>query len=347
MSRSLFTSICSVCVFCLFLPIALADSAKSLQIYFIDVEGGQSTLIVDPAKESLLVDTGWPGFDGRDADRIVAAAKDAGITHINYLVLTHYHGDHAGGVPQLASRLKIDAFVDHGPNAEDSDSTRTNYANYLKVVGDSKHIVAKPGDSLPFKGMSVQFLAAAGEAIHSPLPGAGQPNPLCASEPEAVVDPTENAQSVGMLITYKKFRMLDMGDLTKRKERNLVCPNNLIGTVDLYLTTHHGLDLSNSKAFVDAIHPRVAIMNNGAHKGGIPSAWQIVHDSPGLQDLWQLHYAVDGGKDHNVSDDLIANLGDIKVGGLDEGHYIKVTAEPNATFTVSNSRDKVQKTYKK
>lgn len=342
MQRSLFASICTVCLFFLFLPIALADAAKALQIYFIDVEGGQSTLIVDPANESLLVDAGWPGFNGRDADRIMAAAKAAGITHIDYLVITHYHGDHVGGVPQLASRIKIGTVVDHGPDQENSDATRTGYANYRKALGESKHLVAKPGDRLPFKGMHVEFVAAAGDAITSPLPGAGKPNPLCAAEPEAPVDPTENAQSVGMSITYQHFRFIDLGDLTKKKERNLVCPNNLIGTVDLYLTTHHGLDLSNSKVIVDALHPRVAIMNNGAHKGGIPSAWQIVHDSPGLEDLWQLHYSVIGGKDHNVSDDLIANLGE-----SDPGNYIKVLAEADGTFTVMNTRNNYSKKYKK
>jgi competence protein ComEC len=342
MPRSLNGSVCAVCLCFLFLPITLADTAKALQIYFIDVEGGQSTLIVDPANESLLVDTGWPGFNGRDADRITAAAKAAGITHIDYLVITHYHADHVGGVPQLASLIKIGTVVDHGPDQENSDATRTGYSNYRNALGQSKHLVAKPGDRLPFKGMSVQFVAAAGEAITSPLPGAGKPNPFCASEPEAPVDPTENAQSVGMLIIYQHFRFIDLGDLTKKKERNLVCPDNLIGTVDLYLTTHHGLDLSNSKAMVDALHPRVAIMNNGAHKGGIPSAWQIIHDSPGLEDLWQLHYAVAGGKDHNVSDDLIANLGE-----NDQGNYINVSAETDGTFTVINTRNKYSKKYKK
>jgi hypothetical protein len=156
------------------------------------------------------------------------------------------------------------------------------------------------------------------------------------------VDPSENAQSVGMLITYGHFRFLDMGDLTKRKERALVCPNNLIGTVDLYLTSHHGLDESNSRAMVHALRPRVAIMNNGAHKGGIPAAWQIVHDSPGLQALWQLHYAVDGGKDHNSPDEFIANLGE-----KDEGHSISVMARSNGSFTVTNSRNGLSKTYAK
>ena len=319
-----------------------ADDAKALKIYFIDVEGGQSTLVVDPAGESLLVDTGWAGFNGRDADRIEAAAKSAGIHQIDVAVITHYHGDHVGGAPEIAKRIKIATFVDHGADVENSDRTRGGYNAYQQVASTGKRIIAKPGDQLPLKGMRVQVVAAAGEAIKSPVSGAGAANPLCASEPEAPVDSSENAQSVGMLITYGSFRFLDLGDLTKRKEKALVCPNNLLGTVDLYLTSHHGLDESNSKSMVHALHPRVAIMNNGAHKGGIPAAWQIVHDSPGLQALWQVHYAVDGGKDHNVADEFIANLGE-----KDEGNFITVAAQANGTFTVTNSRNNLSKTYAK
>jgi competence protein ComEC len=326
----------------LFISAASADNSQSLQIYFIDVEGGQSTLIVDSANESLLVDTGWAGFNGRDANRIEAAAKVAGLHQIDVAVITHYHGDHVGGVPEIARRIKIDTFVDHGPDMENSDRTRGGYAAYQKVAAEAKHIVAKPGDQLLFKGMKVQIVAAAGEAIKSPIAGKGQDNPLCGSEPEAPVDASENAQSVGMLVTYGNFHFIDLGDLTKRKERALVCPNNLLGTVDLYLTTHHGLDESNSRAIVEALHPRVAIMNNGAHKGGVPAAWQIVHDSPGLEALWQLHYAVDGGKEHNVGDNFIANLGE-----NDAGNYIAVSAQTNGTFTVTNSRNNYRKTYTK
>jgi competence protein ComEC len=200
----------------------------------------------------------------------------------------------------------------------------------------------KPGDQIRMKDMKVVVLTAAGEHITTPLPGAGQPNPLCASEPEAAVDSTENARSLGTLITFGKFRFLDLGDLTKRKERDLVCPNNLIGTVDLYLTTHHGVNQSNAKVIVDAIHPRVSIMNNGVHKGGSPDAWETIHDSPGLQDLWQLHYAMGSDKAHNVSEMFIANPEE-----KCEGKYIKVTAETNGTFTVLNSRNNFKKTYTK
>ena len=352
MRRLSFAFVWFACLCLLIVPVALA--AKTLEIYFIDVEGGQSTLIVDPQGESLLIDTGWDDFNGRDARRILAAAKAAGIDHIDDVVITHYHSDHAGGVPQLASRIKIGAFFDHGPNTEDTSETRANYAAYEKVAARSKRVVVKPGDQIPFQGMSVQVLTAAGDEITAPLPGAGQPNPLCASEPELPADPSENARSVGVLITYGKFRFIDLGDLTNRKELGLVCPNNLIGTVDLYLVTHHGTahpgsgDSSNARAIVDALHPRAAVMNNGAIKGGHPMAWQIVHDSPGLEDLWQLHYSVEGGKQHNAADIFIANVGvNYDNAPDDAGNYIKVSALPDATFTVTNSRNNYSKTYTK
>jgi competence protein ComEC len=330
----------------LFALLVLASGAlaktKPLQIYSIDVEGGQSTLIVSPSGQSLLIDTGWPGFDGRDANRIVAATKLAGVKQIDYLLITHYHRDHVGGVTALADRIKIGTFVDHGPNQEDSDVTREDYAAYEKLLPKAKHLTLRPGDGLPMKGITVRALTSAGEHITEPLPGAGLANPYCDAEPKPPADATENPRSLGTLITYGNFKFLDLGDLTKDKELELACPNNLIGTVDLFLVTHHGFNQSNSKALDWALHPRVAIMNNGAHKGGSPDAWQIVHDSPGLQDLWQLHFAVDGGKDHNVAEAMIANI----EGGSD-GNYIKVTAQPDGTFTVMNSRNGEKKTYRK
>lgn len=324
------------------LPLVWAKATKALQIYFIDVEGGQATLIVSPLGGSILIDTGWPDENGRDANRIMAAAKAAGVARLDYVLITHFHRDHVGGVPQLADRIHIGTFVDHGTLQEDSQVTNEDFAAYQKILPRAKHIIAKPGDSLPLAGVGVRVLTAATAHITAALPGAGQPNPYCASEPEAPADPTENQQSVGVLITFGEFRFIDLGDLTKRREIELVCPNNLVGTVDLYLTTHHGWDQSNSKSIVDALHPRVAIMNNGATKGGSASVWQIVHDSPGLQDLWQLHYAEEGGPDHNVAEPLIANPH-----GPDLGKYIEVTALANGTFTVQNSRNGVSKTYTK
>jgi len=341
--RCLLRSLLLQTLACVLLPAAVqAAESESLQIFFIDVEGGQATLMVAPSGQSLLIDTGWPGFNGRDASRIVAAAKAAGVNRIDYVVITHFHRDHVGGVTQLASQIKIGTFVDHGPNMEDAAAPREDFAAYEKVAANSKRMTVKPGDQIPMKDINVQVLTAAGEHITTPLRGAGQPNPLCAAEPEAAVDSTENARSLGTLITFGKFRFLDLGDLTKRKERDLVCPNNLIGAVDLYLTTHHGLNQSNAKVIVDAVHPRVSIMNNGAHKGGSPDAWETIHNSPGLQDLWQLHYAMGSDKAHNVSEMYIANM-DEKC----EGKYIKVAAETNGTFTVLNSRNNFKKTYSK
>ena len=332
-----------LCVCFLTLPCAAARAvAKPLQIYFIDVEGGQATLVISPSGESLLIDTGWSGYEGRDADRIAATAHQAGLKQLDYVLITHYHRDHVGGVAQLADGIKIGTFIDHGPNLEDSQVTRADYATYEKVIAGHAHVVVKPGWGLPIKGIEVRVLTAAGDHITGALPGAGEANPYCAAEPAAADDNTENARSLGVLITYGHFRFLDLGDLTKKKELELACPNNLLGTVDLFLVTHHGMDLSNPKALVWALHPRVAVINNGARKGSSPAAWQIVHDSPGLEDLWQLHYAAESDRDHNVPEERIANLKENC-----EGKGIKVTAEADGTFTVTNGRTGMQKTYSK
>lgn len=333
-----------ICVCLATLPYAGAASAspKPLQIYFVDVEGGQATLVVSPSGESLLIDTGWSGYDGRDADRIVAAAHQAGITQIDYVLITHYHRDHVGGVPQLVDGIKVGTFVDHGPNLEDSQVTRTDYAAYEKAIGGHAHVVVKPGWELPIKGIEVRALTSAGEHIAKPLPGEGKANPYCNSEPAAQVDNTENARSLGVLITYGHFRFLDLGDLTKKNELELACPNNLIGNVDLFLVTHHGADLSNPKALVWALHPRVAVIDNGPRKGSSPAAWQIVHDSPDLEDLWQLHYAAESDKDHNVPEERIANVKENC-----EGKYIKVSATADGAFTVTNGRTGFEKKYSK
>jgi beta-lactamase superfamily II metal-dependent hydrolase len=319
-----------------------AAAPKSMQIYFIDVEGGQATLIVSPSGQSLLIDTGWSGYEGRDADRIVAAAHQAGLKQIDYVLITHYHRDHVGGLPQLVDGIKVGTFVDHGPNLEDSEMTRTDYAAYEKAIAGHAHVVVKPGWGLPIKGIVVKVLSAAGDLIPSPLPGAGEANSYCKGEATTPDDPTENSRSVGVIVTYGEFHFLDLGDLTKKKEMELACPNDLIGTVDLFLVSHHGADNSNSKSLVWALHPRVAILNNGARKGASPAAWQIVHDSPGLEDLWQLHYAAESDRDHNVPEDHIANPKENC-----EGKYFKVSADPDGSFTLTNSRTGSQKTYPK
>ena len=331
---------------------AWAQPGKSLNVYFIDVEGGQSTLFVTPSGQSLLVDTGWPG--ARDADRIVTAAKQAGVSQIDYLVLTHYHGDHAGGVVDLAARIPIKTFVDHGPNVEEALGTPQNYSAYLPVREKGQHILAKLGDKLPIKGANFQVVSAAAETIAKSLPGAGAANPLCADfQPkDETKDPLiggENKQSVGMVISLGKFRMVDFGDLTWNKEHDLACPNNLVGTIDLYVVSHHGQDISSLPMLVHAMHPRVAVMDNGAKKGGAIATFETLKKSPGLEDLWQLHYAVDAA-DHNSPEQFIANTGvggTLMTGVPDETipNVIKVSARADGSFTVTNTRNGFHKDY--
>lgn len=322
-------------------PLASGQAtAHTLRIYSIDVEGGQSTLLVSPSGASLLVDTGWPGNNGRDAERIQAAMRDAGITRIDHVLITHYHADHVGGVPELVKRVPVGEFLDHGPNREDDPQTQGNYDAYLKAIAGKPHRVVHPGDTISVPGLSVIVLTADGQHIDR-VPGiTPEPNPYCAAERKWPADPTENARSSGILVRYGKFKFLDLGDLTGAKEVALVCPDNPIGKVDLYLVTHHGMNLSNSHAIVDAIAPRVAIMPNGAHKAGMPEAWQTVHDSPRLMDLWQLHTAENYDAAHNSPEALIANPK-----GDGDGHFFKVVARTNGSFTVTNTRTGLTKHY--
>jgi competence protein ComEC len=319
------------------------EAKKELQVYFVDVEGGQATLFVTPDKESLLIDTGWPDHEGRDADRIVAAAKQAGLSKIDYVLITHYHDDHVGGAPQLAEKFPIGTFVDHGENRESGNSGVDKiWAAYqgLFTSGKYKRISAKPGDTLPIKGMQVRVLSADGALIEKVLPGAGGANAACAKSEQRQGDATENPRSLGTLITFGKLRILDLGDLTWDKEMQLMCPENKIGHVDVYVVSHHGWEQSGSPALVHGIAPRVAIMDNGAKKGGSPPAWDIIKTSPHLEDLWQLHFSEEGGQAHNVAPEFIAN-----VEGPDAGHYLKLTAEKYGSFAVFNSRTKETKKY--
>jgi len=317
-----------------------AHAAQALDVYFIDVEGGQATLFLTPAGKSLLVDTGWAGFNGRDADRITAVAKAAGITRIDYLLITHYHLDHVGGVPQLAERLPVGTYVDHGHSVEMDAGGAELYHAYVQVRDRASHLIVRAGDRIPVEGMDVRVVASTGQGISRPLAGAGDPNPLCASTESRKVDPSENAQSIGILIQLGQFRMIDLGDLTWNKELQLVCPRNLLGSVDVYLSTHHGLNESNSPAIVHALRPRVAIINNGSTKGGSPEALRTIRTSPGLEDIWQLHYARGASKEDNAPEPFIVN-----VDQESSVSWIKLEAQSDGQFTVTNSRNGKTRTY--
>lgn len=319
------------------------EAGKALRVYFVDVEGGQATLFVTPAGESLLIDTGWDGNNGRDADRIVAAAKSAGLTKIDYVLITHFHEDHVGGAPQLAARIPIGTFIDHGGNRETGDApTVQGWQAYQAMLATGKYtrISAKPGDVVPIEGMHVDVISSDGDLIAKPLTGAGQENAACKESETRPADKTENLRSLGVLITFGKLRILDLGDLTWDKEMELMCPVNKLGHVDVYIVSHHGWQQSSSPALVWGIAPRVAIMDNGAKKGGTPSTWDIIEKSPKLEDMWELHYSEEGGAAHNVPAEFIANPQ-----GTDAGNYLELIGRADGGFEVFDSRTQEAKKY--
>jgi competence protein ComEC len=345
-----------------------AQTPKTLTIYTIDVEGGNATLFVTPSRESLLIDTGNAGAAApRDAGRILDAAKDAGVQQIDHLIITHWHGDHFGGMEELSKKIPIREFIDHGPTAQPGGAVDELLAKtYPALYAKAKHIVAKPGDKIAMTGLDVRVVTSNGVTIKTPLPGAGKPNPYCAAFKDGQNN-AEDPMSVGIHATFGKFRTIHLGDLTKNKEFELMCPNNRIGTVDVLLGLHHGQSSSNSEVAVHALRPRVAIMNNGTRKGGEPEVMKTVHLSPGLEDLWQIHFSQLSGQEYTVPGMFIAN-------GIDEqqpalpvapipapqpgpgappapvhngpAYWIKVVAQEDGTFTVTNARNGFTKTYK-
>jgi competence protein ComEC len=322
-------------------------SAQSLRLFFIDVEGGQATLIVTPSGQSMLVDTGWPTDTLRDAERIAAAVKKAGVGTVDYLVITHYHADHVGGMEQLASRVKFRTVITHGPTTEANKTGETMMATFRAAMAASgaKEIVVKPGDTIPLKGVDVKVLASNRQLIDAPAKG-GAANALCEGVEPGRTDTSDNSASVGMIFTFGAFRFLDLGDMTQDLEFQMACPVNRIGEVDLFLTTHHGSGQSNAQVLVHALKSRVAIMNNGARKGGDLPVLQTVRSAPGLEDLWMLHYAVVAGAEGNIAEPQIANLGDVADPAVkDTGFGINVTVQPSGSFTVVNERNNATKTY--
>jgi competence protein ComEC len=344
-----------------------AQSRATLDIYSIDVEGGGATLFVSPSGQSVLVDSGNPS-NGRDADRIVAAAKDAGLTQIDYLLTTHFHGDHMGGVSELAPRFPIRHYVDHGENVQPVDGSGAKfYPGYLELASKARRTSVKVGDKVPIAGLDWLIVASDAKLLDKPLPGAGQPNPACATFPRQVETNFEDSHSVGSLVSFGKFRLAHLGDLTVNFEYELMCPNNRIGPVDAWIVSNHGQVRSGSAVLAHALQPRVAIMNNGARKGGVPDTMKIIYTIPGLEDLWQQHFSLLGGQEWAAPGAFIANTIDEQPSTVEiapmppaqpgttlppapthsgPAYWIKLSAQQDGSFTVTNSRNGFSKTYR-
>lgn len=337
-----------------FIAAAGQRKAPTLTIYMIDVEGGQSTLVVTPKGESLLIDTGFPG-DGtfaskpgdpsvaRDAQRILAAARDAGVKRIDYLLITHFHGDHDGGVTELAQLLPIHTFIDHTAPSPETDvgvpGTMALYEAYLAVQRTGKHIEPKPGDRLPLRGVDAVVVSSGGSVLTTPLRGGGAPGDGCSGGGVAAQEPIENPRSTGVMLTFGAFRFLDVGDLSGPSLHALTCPTNLLGQASAYLVAHHGGADAGDPAIYSSVRPLVALINNGPAKGGSPETFATLATFPAI-DAWQLHRSVNPA---------VVNMPDSRVANLDTSTsaWIKLTATADGAFVVTNGRTGESRSYRR
>ena len=360
---------------------AQGGPAKPLEIWVVDVEGGKAALFVTPTGQTAIIDTGFPG--ARDLDRILAAIADAGVKQIDYLVSTHYHVDHIGNLVELAKQVPVGTFVDHGPTVEGPtvpqvppgpdgipitkprEQIEGFQAAYADLYNKARHIVVKPGDRLPITGVEWRIATSAGQVMKTPpLPGGGTPNPYCTNfspitGATGLNDP-DDAQSVGSVIVLGQFRAADFGDMWRTKELELMCPNNPLGAVDLLFATSHGAIASGSLPFVHGLRPRVVLMQNGTRKGGAVEPMTTILSSPGLENLWQMHWSYNAGIEVNAPSRFIANvdepeqIGAVLTGGGGRGnashtpaYWLKVSANPDGSFTIANPRNGFSKAYMK
>lgn len=337
----------AACALALAAPAMAKDNA--LQMVSIDVEGGGGTLFVTPEGKSLLIDTGNPEVsrltgDHPSSERIARAAAALGGKKIDYLITTHYHVDHIGGLEGLLKRMPVGTFIDHGPNRETAGHTPDGYARYLKLIAGHKHIVAKPGDVFHIGSLTDTIVMADAQPIAKPLPGAGEDNPSCAGmQAMAANGGEENARSTSSVLSYGKVRIAAFGDLTWDREKDLFCPVDRVGKVDVYLASHHSIQFSGSPAMVNALAPVVAILGNGPKKGDNPERVKTIENSPRIQGIWRLHKSavnpeIDGDPD------MIANLE--MTADTDKAYNLRLRILKSGDITVINERNGFNRTYK-
>jgi competence protein ComEC len=336
----------------------LNAQSRNLDIYWIDAEGGASTLVVSPSGESMLIDTGYNTGD-RDAKRIYAAAQQAGLKKIDYVVISHFHADHVGGLPALSKMIPLGQLFGRS-NAELEPQNQQWLDNFNNAAA-AKRTVVKAGDEIPLKGVRTEVVISDAKPIAKPVKGAGAPNPLCADAENKTPAGPENQRMVGVLLTFGKFKLLNLADLDWEREMALVCPVNKLGTVTLYhVGRHGGLDDSAAPALLGAIQPQVVVMNNGPRKGlgqkdattksTTPAAKPYEKNSylrlaglPGVEGIWQLHRSLlDSDPQHNTAENMIANLEDT---AECKGNWIKASVAPDGKFTITNGRNGFSKSY--
>lgn len=326
---------------------ARADASnRRLDIYFVDVEGGAATLLVTPAGESILIDSGYPDNQGRDLNRILAVVRDvAGLARIDYAAVTHWHRDHYGNHAALAAAIPIGEFYDRGiPEALPEDPEfEARIADYRRATQNRSNTL-RAGDVFvldsPSAPLSVQVVTADRQVI----PNTGAPNPFKDRHVPQPEDPSDNAASLSLLFEFGPFRFLCCGDLTWNVEAALVTPNNPLGQVDLFMVTHHGLPSSNNPALVLAIDPVVAVMCNGPTKGGDPQTLATLREVNSLKALYQLHRNVGLAADEQTPAEFIANSGPTETC---DGVWIKASVAPDgASYTLQIGPEGEQRTYR-
>jgi len=324
---------------------ALSQTRDTLDIYVLDTEGGEAVIYIAPTGEAMLFDTGRP----ESFERILAVVEQENIPVLDYVIVSHYHGDHvgsAGDLPRLPVR-NIRQFLDHGPyTTELQPQQRASFERYLAVRNIAKARRAVPGEKLSFGAVDVYVVASSGEQTTTPLPGAGAANPLCSQHvPKVDLRAVENDEAVSVVVRYGDFAFLELADMIWNHEQRVVCPTNLLGTVDVYHTSGHGAEWGSNPVMVDAVRPRVAVMNNAAVKGGHADTFATLRASPRLEDIWQIHYSTENAAAaDNSPPDFIANL-DGAEGHV--GNYIKFSARADGSFSVTNGRSGFTKQYPK